>query len=58
MIEDTLGDPILIGVNLIVFGLALQWADGLLGERPDDDYRKKDTLRSASRRRARGTGRV
>ena len=26
-IEDKLGDPILIGINLIVFGLVLEWAD-------------------------------
>ena len=31
MIEDNLGDPILIGINMIVFGLVLQWADGLAG---------------------------
>ena len=31
MIEDKLGDPILIGINLIVFGLVLEWADRLAG---------------------------
>jgi undecaprenyl-diphosphatase len=41
-IEDTLGDPILIGVNLIVFGLVLEWADRTVGTRRSDDYRKKD----------------
>ena len=31
-IEDELGDPILIGINLIVFGLVLEWADQARGE--------------------------
>ena len=44
VIEDTLGDPILIGVNLIVFGLVLQWADQLSGARPENEYRRKDAL--------------
>ena len=44
MIEDNLGDPILIGVNLIVFGLVLQWADGLPGARPTDDFHGRDAV--------------
>ncbi len=31
VIEDNLGDPILIGINMILFALVLQWADGLAG---------------------------
>jgi undecaprenyl-diphosphatase len=42
VIEDVLGDPILIGVNLIVFGLVLEWADRRGGERPADDYHGPD----------------
>jgi undecaprenyl-diphosphatase len=42
VIEEELGDPILIGINLIVFGLVLEWADRLAGKRPSDDYRRRD----------------
>jgi undecaprenyl-diphosphatase len=41
-IEDELGDPILIGVNLIVFGLVLEWADRALSERAADDFHGRD----------------
>jgi undecaprenyl-diphosphatase len=44
VIEDNLGDPILIGINLIVFALVLQWADGLAGARPTDDFRRRDAV--------------
>jgi undecaprenyl-diphosphatase len=44
VIEDVLGDPVLIGVNLIVFGLVLEWADRLAGVRRADDYQRKDAL--------------
>ena len=41
-IEDNLGDPILIGINLIVFGLVLEWADHAGGERDTDDFHRRD----------------
>ena len=41
-IEDELGDPILIGINLIVFGLVLDWADRAPALRPTDDYHARD----------------
>jgi undecaprenyl-diphosphatase len=44
VIEEHLGDPILIGINLIVFGLVLQWADGLAGARPTNEFQKRDSL--------------
>ena len=44
VIEDNLGDPILIGINLILFGLVLQWADGLAGVRPTDDFHGRDAV--------------
>ena len=54
VIEDNLGDPILIGINLIVFGLVLQWADGLRRRAPDRRLPRAATRRSwASRRRSR-----
>jgi undecaprenyl-diphosphatase len=43
-IEEHLGDPILIGVMLIVFGFVLLWADRLGGERPADDFRRRDAI--------------
>jgi undecaprenyl-diphosphatase len=42
VIEDNLGDPILIGINMIVFAFVLQWADGLRGERPTEEFHRKD----------------
>jgi undecaprenyl-diphosphatase len=44
VIEDNLGDPILIGVNMILFALVLQWADGLAGARPTDDFHRRDAI--------------
>jgi undecaprenyl-diphosphatase len=41
-ITDHLGDPVLIGVNLIVFALVLEWADHARGTRPADDFRTRD----------------
>jgi undecaprenyl-diphosphatase len=42
VIEDNLGDPILIGINLILFGLVLQWADGLAGARVTQEFQTRD----------------
>lgn len=42
VIEDHLGDPILIGINMILFALVLQWADGLAGERPTEAFHRRD----------------
>src|SRR5262249_29475171 len=44
VIEDNLGDPILIGINMIVFGLVLQWADGLAGDRPMPEFQTRDAV--------------
>jgi undecaprenyl-diphosphatase len=44
VIEDNLGDPILIGVNMILFALVLQWADGLAGARPMDGFARRDAV--------------
>ena len=44
VIEDNLGDPILIGVNMILFALVLQWADGLAGDRPTDGFHRRDAI--------------
>jgi len=44
VIEDNLGDPILIGVNLILFALVLQWADGLAGARLTQDFHRRDAI--------------
>ena len=41
-IEDKLGDPILIGINLIVFGLVLEWADQAAAKRDTDDFHGRD----------------
>jgi undecaprenyl-diphosphatase len=41
-IADELGDPVLIGVNLIVFALLLEWADRATGTRVADDYHGRD----------------
>jgi undecaprenyl-diphosphatase len=43
-IDEHLGDPILIGVMLIVFGLVLLWADGLAGRRPAEQFQRRDAL--------------
>jgi undecaprenyl-diphosphatase len=44
VIEENLGDPILVGINMIVFGLVLQWADGLAGARPKSDFHGRDSV--------------
>jgi undecaprenyl-diphosphatase len=44
VIEDELGDPILIGVNLIVFGLVLEWADRSTGTRVTNDFHGRDAV--------------
>lgn len=43
-IEEELGDPILIGVMLILFGFVLLFVDRLAGDRPADDFRTRDAL--------------
>ena len=43
-IEEHLGDPILIGVMLILFGLVLLVVDRMGGERPSDDFRRRDAV--------------
>ena len=44
VIEDNLGDPILIGINMILFALVLQWADGLSGARPTEEFHRRDAV--------------
>lgn len=44
VIEDNLGDPILIGVNMILFALVLKWADGLAGDRPTEQFQRRDAI--------------
>ena len=44
VIEDNLGDPILIGFNMILFALVLQWADGLAGARPTEEFHGRDAV--------------
>jgi len=44
VIEDHLGDPILIGINMILFALVLQWADGLAGGRPTEEFHRRDAV--------------
>lgn len=43
-IQDSLGDPWLIAVMLIVFGLVLWWADRLPERRPTGEFRMRDAL--------------
>ncbi len=43
-IEDHLGQPVLIGVMLIVFGAVLYLADRLPGRRHQDEFRLRDAL--------------
>lgn len=43
-IEEKLGTPPIIAVSLIVFGLALAWADRLAGSRPVDGFTRRDAL--------------
>src|SRR5215207_6249294 len=44
VIDETLGTPTLIAASLIVFGLALAWADRHAGHRPINDYTSRDAL--------------
>src|SRR6266567_7538266 len=44
VIEDHLGQPVLIGVMLIVFGAVLYLADRLPGRRHQDEFRLRDAL--------------
>ena len=41
-IEDELGDPILIGVNAIVFALLLEWADRAQSKLEVDDFHTRE----------------
>jgi undecaprenyl-diphosphatase len=41
-IERELGDPILIGVNAIVFALLLEWADRARSSRGTEDFQTRD----------------
>ena len=43
-IEEELGDPVLIGVMLIVFGLVLEWADRLPQRRTFGEFRTRDAV--------------
>jgi undecaprenyl-diphosphatase len=43
-IDEELGEPVLIGVMLVVFGLVLLGADRLPGERPDRSFRARDAV--------------
>ena len=43
-IDEHLGDPILIGVMLIVFGTVLLFIDRMAGERPVDDFHTRDAV--------------
>ncbi|MET0276345.1 MAG: undecaprenyl-diphosphate phosphatase [Acidimicrobiia bacterium] len=43
-ITDHLGDPILIGVNMIAFALLLEWADRASGTRVTEGFRRRDAL--------------
>jgi undecaprenyl-diphosphatase len=43
-IEDNLGQPVLIGVMLIVFGGVLYWADHLPGRRQEVEFSLRDAL--------------
>jgi undecaprenyl-diphosphatase len=43
-IDEKLGKPALIAVSLIVFGLALGWADRLRGKRKLETYTMRDAL--------------
>jgi undecaprenyl-diphosphatase len=44
VIDEHLGDPILIGVMLIVFGTVLLLVDRLPGHRPVEDFRTRDAV--------------
>jgi undecaprenyl-diphosphatase len=44
VIEDNLGQPVLIGVMLIVFAVVLELADRLPSRRPSETFRLRDAL--------------
>jgi undecaprenyl-diphosphatase len=43
-IDDKLGKPVIIAVSLIVFGLALAWADRSVGQRKVEGYGVRDAV--------------
>jgi undecaprenyl-diphosphatase len=43
-IDENLGEPMLIGVMLVVFGFVLFWADRLPGGRPAGAFRARDAV--------------
>jgi undecaprenyl-diphosphatase len=43
-VDEELGEPVLIGVMLVVFGLVLLGADRLRGTRPDRSFRARDAM--------------
>jgi undecaprenyl-diphosphatase len=43
-IDEQLGTPLIIAISLIVFGLALGWADRSAGRRPVGEFRTRDAL--------------
>jgi undecaprenyl-diphosphatase len=43
-IDETLGTPVIIGVSLILFGLALAWADRSTGQRKVEGFGVRDAV--------------
>ena len=43
-IDDKLGKPVIIAISLIVFGLALAWADRSVGQRKVEGYGVRDAV--------------
>ncbi|MEX0665827.1 MAG: undecaprenyl-diphosphate phosphatase [Acidimicrobiia bacterium] len=43
-IDEELGDPVLIGAMLVVFGVVLWFADRLSGTRAPDEFRTRDAI--------------
>ena len=43
-IDETLGTPVIIGISLIVFGLALAWADRSTGQRKVEGFGVRDAV--------------
>jgi undecaprenyl-diphosphatase len=43
-IEDKLGDPVLVGVMLVVFAFVLQWVDQLAGRRRAEEFQIRDSV--------------
>ena len=44
VIEDELGDPVLIGINMVVFALVLEWADQARGVRVTEELHGRDAV--------------